>query len=76
MGTIGIPFSKWSRVGVEDKDLVIKELSAALKHMDFSGHARRKKGYDIEVLLPDEGAVERFLQAWRAVVVELDRRGN
>lgn len=73
-GTIGIPFSKWYAVGDDVKALVIGKLNVALPHLDFTHHARKKKGYDIEVLLPDQGAVERFLQVWRDVVVDLSRR--
>lgn len=75
-GTIGIPFSKWHLVGDDVKALVIEKLKVGLPHLDFTGHARRKKGYDVEVLLPDERAVEKFLEVWRDVVVELDRRGQ
>lgn len=73
-GTIGVPFSKWYGVSDEVKALVIGKLNTALPHLDFTHHARKKKGYDLEVLLPDQDAVERFLQVWRDVVVELNGR--
>ena len=73
-GTIGIPFSKWQGVSDDVKLLVIGKLNTALPHLDFTDHARRKKGYDLDVLLPDTHAVERFLQVWRDVVAELNAR--
>lgn len=72
-GTVGIPFSKWSKVGDDVKLVVIEELNKALPHLRFDGHGNRKKGYDINVLLSDQAAVTRFLQAWRNVVLQLDR---
>ena len=73
-GTVGVPFSKWRGVSRDVKVLVIEKLNTALPHLDFTHHARKKKGYDVDVLLPDTHAVERFLQVWRDVVAELNAR--
>ena len=52
-GTVGVPFSKWRGVSRDVKVLVIEKLNTALPHLDFTHHARKKKGYDLDVLLPD-----------------------
>lgn len=73
MGAVVVPFSKWD-VNADVKLLVIEKLNAALPHLDFTKKAGSKKGYDLEVLLPNDDAVTRFLQAWKDVATELNKR--